>query len=226
MPRSGTTLVEQTLSSHPAVAAGGELSYWGERLAAREAAGAAPISKDGMSEAADGYLSLLRSLGPNALRVTDRTPRNYELLWLPRLATPKARIIHCRRDPVDTCLSNYFTNFWAQDYAWDRGDLVFFYRQYERLMDHWRKILPPDRFIEVDYEALVEDPEAETRRLIAFLGLDWDAACLASDSDARLIETASRRQARQPVYATSVGRWRRYQPWLGELRALAPDGGN
>ncbi len=119
----------------------------------------------------------MRSLGPQSLRVTDKLPRNFELLWLPRLAVPRARIIHCRRHPIDTCLSNYFTNFWsAQEYAWDRGDLVFFYRQYERLMDHWRRVLPSDRFTEVDYEALVADREAETRRLVAFLGLDWNDA--------------------------------------------------
>ena len=226
MPRSGTTLVEQILSSHPAVAAGGELAYWGDRLATWQAAGVIPIRRDTMSGAADGYLSLLRSLGPKSLRVTDKMPRNFELLWLPLLALPGVRVIHCRRHPIDTCLSNYFTNFWAvQDYAWDRGDLAFFYRQYERLMDHWRRVLPPDRFAEVDYETLVADREAETRRLIAFAGLDWDDACLAPEENARLIKTASKWQARQPVYATSVERWRRYEPWLGELRALAPEAG-
>jgi Sulfotransferase family len=149
-------------------------------------------------------------------------PRNFELLWLPRLALPNARIIHCRRHPIDTCLSNYFADFWAQDYAWDRGDLVFFYRQYQRQMDHWRKLLPANRFIEVDYEALVADREAETRRLVAFVGLEWNDACLAPERNARLIKTASKWQARQPVYKTSVDRWRHYEPWLGELRELAP----
>ncbi|RBP15594.1 transcriptional activator [Roseiarcus fermentans] len=223
MPRSGTTLVEQILSSHPTVAPGGELPFWADRLATWQAAGVIPIRRDSMAEVAEAYLSLLRGLGPKALRVTDKMPRNFELLWLVRLALPQARIIHCRRHPIDTCLSNYFTNFWAgHEYAWERGDLVFYYRQYERLMDHWRRILPPDRFIEVDYEALVVDREAQTRRLVAFLGLDWNDACLAPERNPRVVRTASRWQARQPVYATSMQRWRRYEPWLGALRALAP----
>ena len=223
MPRSGTTLVEQILSSHPAVAAGGELSYWPQRLAAIQTADRGRIGPSRILAAADGYLSLLRALGPTSLRVTDKMPRNYELLWLVRLSLPGARIIHCRRHPVDTCLSNYFTNFASgHDYAWDRGDLAFFYRQYERLMAHWRAVVPSDRFIEVDYEALVADREAETRRLVAFVGLDWDDACLAPERNGRIVKTASKWQARQPVYATSVERWRRYEPWLGELGALAP----
>ena len=157
--------------------------------------------------------------------MTDKQPINFELLWLIRLAFPDARIVHCRRHPVDTCLSIYFTNFWAHqnDYACDRGDLVFYYRQYERLMDHWRRVLPPDRFTEVDYETLVADREAETRRLVAFIGLDWDDACLAPERKRRAVKTASVWQARQPVYKTSVERWRRYEPWLGELRELLPE---
>jgi hypothetical protein len=99
---------------------------------------------------------------------------------------------------------------------------VFFYRQYERLMDHWRKVLPADRFTEVDYEALVDDREAETRRLVAFCGLEWDDACLAPERNERTVATASVWQARQPVYKTSVERWRRFEPWLGELRELMP----
>jgi hypothetical protein len=109
------------------------------------------------------------------------------------------------------------------DYAWDRGDLVFQFRQYERLMDHWRRVLPSDRFTEVQYETLIADREAETRRLIAFLGLEWDEACLAPEQNTRVVQTASVWQARQPVYKTSVERWRRYEPWLGELRELLPE---
>ena len=155
--------------------------------------------------------------------MTDKAPRNFELLWLIRLALPDARVIHCRRHPVDTCLSIFFANFSArQDYACDRGDLVFFYRQYERLMDHWRRALPADRFTEVEYETLIADREAETRRLVAFCGLDWDDACLTPERNGRVVKTASLWQARQPVYETSVDRWRRYEPWLGELKELMP----
>ena len=155
--------------------------------------------------------------------MTDKRPGNFEMLGLIRLAFPDARIIHCRRNPVDTCLSIFFANFGAsQDYAWDRGDLAFAYRQYERLMDHWRRVLPSDRFTEVQYATLVAEQEVETRRLIAFCGLDWDDACLAPERNGRVVRTASLWQARQPVYKTSVERWRRYEPWLCELRELLP----
>ena len=174
-------------------------------------------------KAAEDYRAFLRQIGPEALRVTDKRPGNFELLWLIRLVLPDARVIHCRRDPVDTCLSIFFANFSARlDYACDRGDLVFYYRQYERLMDHWRRVLPPDRFTEVEYEALIADREAETRRLVAFCGLDWNDACLTPERNGRVVKTASLWQARQPVYETSIGRWRRYEPWLGELKELLP----
>ena len=222
MPRSGTTLVEQVLSSHPAVGAGGELRFWKDCLSNWQAAGVS-VKTASVAQAAEQYRALLARLAPGALRVTDKAPDNFERIWLIRLALPDARIIHCRRNPVDTCLSIYFTNFNAGlDYAYDRGDLVFYYRQYERLMEHSRRMMPPDRFTEVEYEALVADREAETRRLVAFCGLDWDDACLTPERNTRLINTASRWQARQPVYTTSVQRWRRYEPWLGELRELLP----
>jgi tetratricopeptide (TPR) repeat protein len=223
MPRSGTTLVEQILSSHPAVAAGGELNFWANRLRGwdRSRIGAAEAAT--LSKAANDYVAALRQIGPEALRVTDKRPKNFELLWLLRLLFPNARVIHCRRTPVDTCLSIFFLNFGArQDYAYDRGDLVFFYRQYERLMNHWRRALPSDRFTEVEYETLIADREGETRRLAAFCGLPWDDACLAPERNWRVVKTASLWQARQPVYNTSVERWRRYEPWLGELRELLP----
>jgi tetratricopeptide (TPR) repeat protein len=223
MPRSGSTLIEQILSSHPAVAAGGELSFWVDRLRDWSASGANSLDAGTLFRAAEDYRAELRRIGPEARRVTDKRLWNFELLWLIRLALPDARIIHCRRNPVDTCLSIFFANFSArEDYAWDRGDLAFFYRQYERLMDHWRSALPPGRFTEVEYETLIADREAETRRLIAFCGLDWDEACLTPERNSRVVKTASLWQARQPVYATSVGRWRRYEPWLGELRDLMP----
>jgi tetratricopeptide (TPR) repeat protein len=223
MVRSGTTLIEQILSSHPAVAAGGELSFWHNVVSGWRIAAIGPLEASMLAKAAEDYRGLLRKIGPEALRVTDKAPANIELLGVIRLAFPKARIIHCRRRPIDTCLSIYFTNFLERrEWAWNRGDLVFFYRQYERLMDHWRRALPTDRFTEVDYETLIANPEAETRRLIAFCGLDWDDACLAPDRNQRVVKTWSMWQARQPVYKTSVERWRRYEPWLGELRELLP----
>jgi tetratricopeptide (TPR) repeat protein len=213
MPRSGTTLVEQIVSAHPMVAAGGELTFWSEHQS--------PGSGDGLRQAGAEYLALLRRIGPEAARITDKGPFNFLALGQIRLALPQARVIHCRRDPIDTCLSIYFTRFAVpQPFAYDRGDLVFYYRQYQRLMAHWRAALSADRLIEVDYEAMTADPEAQTRRLIDFCGLPWDDACLAPERNQGLVRTASVWQARQPVYRSSVARWHRYQPWLGELRQL------
>jgi tetratricopeptide (TPR) repeat protein len=227
MPRSGTTLVEQILSSHPAVTAAGELTFWQQHERA-EAGSAIVADRATRSKAAAEYISKLRSLGPQALRVTDKAPFNFESLGLLHFMFPNARIVHCRRHPIDNCLSIFFTNFMKrQDYAWDRGDIAFFYRQYSRLMDAWRGVLPADRFMEVEYETLVRDRETETRRLVSFIGLDWDDLCLAPERNRRSVKTASLWQARQPVYTTSTERWRRYKPWLGELSELASgfDGG-
>jgi len=137
------------------------------------------------------------------------------------LVFPAARIIHCRRNPIDTCLSIYFTHFsMMKDYAFDRRNIVFFYEQYLRLMAHWRRILPRHRFMEIDYETLVTDREQQIRRMLNFCGLDWAEACLYSERNQRVVATASMWQARQPVYQSSVERWRRYEPWLGEFRRL------
>ena len=155
--------------------------------------------------------------------MTDKAPGNFDRLGLLMLALPQARVIHCRRHPVATCLSMYFELFDATwDFAYDRSDLAFAYRQYERLMEHWRRVLPPSRFTEVRYETLVADREAETRRLIEFCGLDWDDACLSPERNERLVTTASLWQARQPVYTSSVDRWRRYEPVARRARTLLP----
>jgi tetratricopeptide (TPR) repeat protein len=215
MPRSGTTLVEQIISSHPMVGAGGELRFWNER-----ATGVIDGQMTIHGLAAD-YLALLRRIAPGALRVTDKMPFNFLWAGLIHAALPNARIIHCQRDPIDTCLSMYFTRFATrQDFAYDRGDLAFYYRQYERLMTHWRRVLPLDRLLEIDYDALTANPEEHTRRLVAFCGLEWDDACLAPERNQRVVRTASMWQARQPVYRNSVARWRNYEPWLGELATL------
>ena len=174
VPRCGSTLLEQILSSHPAVAGTGELTFWLERFSGWN--GSVDFLDAGeLARFAEDYLAGLRRIGPGALRVIDKELANYQILGLLRLALPEARIIHCRRNPVDTCLSIFFADFETRhDYAWDRGDLAFYFRQYERLMDHWRRVLPADRFIEVEYERLIADREAELRRLVAFCGLDWN----------------------------------------------------
>jgi tetratricopeptide (TPR) repeat protein len=218
MPRSGTTLIERIVSSHPQVAGGGELSFWDEHGRAWADAGT-----DRLAEAADPYLRILRAIGSDAARVTDKMPFNFLWIGLLQLLLPDARIIHCRRNPVDTCLSIYTTHF-ASNWAGtsDRGDLVAYYRQYSRLMRHWHAVLPPDRLLDVDYEDATAAPEPVARRLIAFCGLDWDPACLQPDRNRDVIRTASTWQARQPIYRSSVERWRSYEPWLGALRELLP----
>ncbi len=224
MPRSGSTLTEQILSSHPDVAAGGELGFW----SAPQIVGQDLFGLAGDAEAsrrlANDYLATLKAFDPAAKRVTDKALANFFLLGTISRLLPNATFVHCRRHPIDTALSIFTTNFETNfDYASDRGDLVFYYRQYARLMDHWRRVLPPSRLVEVDYEALVSAPEPQARRLVAACGLEWNDACLAPHRNARRITTASVWQARQPIYRTSIERWRRYEPWLGELRELAPE---
>ena len=225
MPRSGSTLTEQILSSHPEVAAGGELLFWSARDNRRDDIWS--LASTAGSDAAPRRRLLwptLRAIGPNAKRVTDKALGNFMLLGFIHRVFPNATLIHCRRHPIDTALSIFTTNFDANlDFVAERSDLVFYYRQYQRLMAHWREVLPPDRFVEVDYEALVADPEPHARRLVAACGLEWNDACLAPHRNTRRIKTASVWQARQPIYRTSVERWRRYEPWLGELRELAPE---
>jgi len=224
MPRSGTTLTEQILSSHPDVGAGGELAFWAMRDRPREDVFAITSTPQATRRLADDYLTTLRAFGPDAKRITDKTPVNFIRLGVISRVFPNAMFIHCRRHPIDNALSilttNMDTNF---TFLADRGDLVFYYRQYQRVMAHWRQVLPPDRLVEVDYEALVADPEPHARRMVAACGLEWNDACLAPHRNARTVKTASLWQARQPIYRTSVERWRRYEPWLGELRELAPD---
>jgi tetratricopeptide (TPR) repeat protein len=227
MPRSGTTLVEQILSSHPEIGAGDELTFWGEKASALAEPEATALTPRRARQLAAEYLTLLRAIAPEARRVTDKMPQNYLHLGLIHMLFPRARIIHCRRNPIDTALSIYFTHFsLMRDFVFDRGGIVAYYEQYRRLTAHWRRVLPPDRFLEIDYEALVADRESVTRRMIAFCGLDWNDACLSSERNERLITTASMWQARQPVYKSSVERWRRYEPWLGEFRWLIPGTGS
>jgi tetratricopeptide (TPR) repeat protein len=224
MPRSGSTLTEQILSSHPDVAAGGELGFWSAPQTLSENLWSLEGDAETAKRVANDYIATLRAFDRAAKRVTDKALANFFPLGIIHRILPKATLIHCRRHPIDTALSIFTTNFETNfDYASNRGDLVFYYRQYARLMDHWRSVLPPDRLVEVNYESLVSDPEPHARRLVAACGLDWNDACLAPHRNTRKIKTASVWQARQPIYRTSVERWRRYEPWLGELRELAPE---
>jgi len=221
LPRSGTTLVEQILSAHPQIAGAGEVPFWNEHGMAWENAGAPAFDADFLGHQAASYLHLLRSVAPKAARVTDKLPLNFLWAGLIHKALPTATIIHCRRSSIDTALSIHQTHFNPRMHFPTGGsDLVGYIRAKNRLCAHWQKVLPPDRFIEVDYEALTENPEPEIRRLLAASGLDWNAACLHPELNRRIVKTASKFQARQPIHRNSNARWRSYEPWLGPLRAL------
>jgi tetratricopeptide (TPR) repeat protein len=221
MPRSGTTLVEQIVSSHPGVRAGGELNFWNERGAAWHQAGPAGTEAPFLRQAAAHYLRVLRAIGPRSARVTDKMPFNFLWAGLIHLAFPRATIIHCRRAAIDTALSIHQTLF-HPGLAFPTGGakLVAYIRSYQRLTDHWRRVLPADQFIEVEYEELTRDPEPVIRRIIAACGLAWDDACLRPERNPRAVKTPSKWQTRQPINRHSVERWRRYEPWLGALRSL------
>jgi len=230
MPRSGTTLVEQIVSMHPEVGAGGELHFWNQRGAEWHRSGAVGnqtpfVLSEFLAKAAADYLGVLRAIAPTSARVTDKMPFNFLWAGLIHLTFPRAIIIHCRRAAVDTALSIHQTHF-HPSLAFPTGgvELVAYFRSYQRLIDHWRSVLPAERFIEVDYEELTRAAEPVIRRIIAACGLTWHDACLRPEWNPRAVNTPSKWQARQPIYRTSVARWRRYEPWLGPLRALVEDG--
>jgi Flp pilus assembly protein TadD len=225
MPRSGTTLVEQIVSMHPEVAPGGELHFWNQRGAAWHGSGAAGNERPFLAKAAADYLRVLRAIAPKAARVTDKMPFNFLWAGLIHVAFPRAIIIHCRRSTIDTALSIHQTHF-HPGLAFPTGgaELVAYFHGYQRLMNHWRSVLPADRFIEVDYEDLTSAPEPVIRRIIAACELAWHDSCLRPELNPRTVKTPSKWQTRQPIYRTSVARWRRYEPWLGPLGALVDDG--
>ncbi|MCA1325170.1 tetratricopeptide repeat-containing sulfotransferase family protein [Herbaspirillum sp. alder98] len=220
MPRSGTTLVEQILASHADIFGAGELSAL--RFAV-DGVGSFPddVARWGAEDFARvgrAYLSRVDDLAPHALRLVDKMPANFLYAGLIPLVLSGARIIHCRRDAVDTCLSCYSKHFAGEQlFSYRQDELGVFYRDYQFLMESLREVLPQDRFIEVDYEDVVDDLEAQARRLIAFVGLPWDDACLDFHKTSRVVRTASVSQVRQPIYTTSKGRWRRHAAYLGPL---------
>ena len=224
MLRSGTSLAEQILASHPDVFGAGELTFWASRLAAMLPLMADDVAPDTQEPARAGrdYLEQLHTMSPGAGRVIDKLPTNFLALGLINAALPGARIIHMQRDPIDTCLSIYFQHFEAVNtYTHDLEDLAHYYRQYRRLMRHWRATLPKEAMLEVPYEGLVADPEGWTRRLLEFIDLPWDSRCLRFERTQRSVVTASKWQVRQPINAMSVGRWRRYEKFIEPLISLA-----
>ncbi len=216
MPRSGTTLVEQILSAHPDVRAAGELPFWPD-IAPRVAAKPKLAHRVGQI-----YLKELNRLGAGSQRVIDKNPFNFMHVGLLHAVFPKARFLWCLRNPIDNCISIYMEHFaFPPPWVHDRSDLVFVYRQHLRLLDYWQKVIPRDLLTVVQYESLVENQEQEARRLVQFCGLDWNEAVLQPEKNERMVLTASHWQVRQPVYKTSVDRWRRYEGHLGAFAELA-----
>ena len=222
MPRSGTSLAEQILASHPQVFGAGELMFWSNASNAYRARVRRGESVEGrLGQCGRDYLQLLDSLSTHAQRVIDKMPGNFMNLGFLHAALPEARIIHMRRDPIDTCLSIYFQNFSGViAYANDLHDLAHYYQQYRRIMQHWQSVLPAGQVLDVSYEALVADPEGSTRRMLEFIGLPWDARCLEFQQNSRSVVTTSRWQVRQKINVGSVARWRRYQQHLTPLMSL------
>ncbi len=228
MPRSGTSLVEQILASHPDVFGAGELQDL-NRISVELPAlmqppgsvgfpgGVPSLTQSDVERIGDAYLQRLRARSGNAKVATDKMPWNFVYCGLIDILLPGARIIHCRRSPLDTCVSIYATSL-SESHAYrnDLGNLAATYREYVRLMDHWRATLRVP-MLEVRYEDVVNDPEGQARRIVAFAGLPWDDRCLKFYENRRAIGTASAEQVRRPVYDTSIGRWKRYERHLGPL---------
>ncbi len=237
MPRSGTTLCEQILASHSDVHGADELmdvSIAAARLdpanyrgRGSESADLLRIDHQALRNESTRYLGVLRSMAPDAKRVIDKLPANFENAGLIAVMFPHAHIVHCRRDPRDVALSCFTTKF-LNPMVWslDLDDFAHYYAQYQKLMEHWRRVLPVP-MLERQYETAVADFEHSSRQLVDFCGLDWQDSCLEFHKTERTVRTASIRQVRQPVYTSSIGRWRDYEAEapeafrrIGELELL------
>lgn len=226
MPRSGTSLVEQIIASHPAVFGAGELSLLSHMThdlpefigAGRHFPyGATDLDQNAVNRLSQHYLSQLDDLAPDAQRVVDKMPGNFSLLGLIDLLFPQAHVIRCMRDPLDTCLSCYFQDFaMSQPYSFNLAHLGMFYKDYERLMSHWDHTLSVP-LLDVSYEELINEQEAVSRRIVEFCGLGWDERCLQFHETKRYVATSSYDQVRQPIYRSSLNRWENYKEHLGPL---------
>ncbi len=239
-PRSGTTLTEQILASHPEVHGSGENSYL-EELAGSDLlavpSGSSPAGRIGFPEslgelpaerlrqAGELYVRRLSRLAPQTPHITDKLPANFIFVGFIRLILPNARIIHVKRDAMDTCVSCFSQRFRGNNvgFSYDLAELGRHYRHYLDLMEHWRQVLPAGDMLEVRYEDLVGDLEGQARRIIEYCGLGWDERCLSFHQNDRAIRTASVSQVRQPIYRSSLQRWRRYEKYLGPLIAALGD---
>ena len=233
MPRSGTSLVEQILASHSAIAGLGELpDLWtlahglGQLGVGAFPEAVAHLPGLVLAERAADYVAALRARAPAARRVVDKMPGNFQLIGLIRMMLPGAKVVHVRRDPVETCLSCFAELFAGSlPYAYDLAELGRFYHFYEALMRHWRDLLPPGTLLDLRYEDLVRDPEGQSRRLVEFCGLEWEQSCLEFPMTKRVVRTASAAQVRRPITLAAIGRPRPDPALLSPLlAALFPDG--
>ena len=222
MMRSGTSLVEQIIAAHPDAHGAGELPFWNDAARRHEAIMRNQVPGEQVRrKLASAYSSMLDLLSAQALRVVDKSNYNTDHLGLIHAVFPQARMIYVRRDPIDTCLSCYFNQFSsAHNFALDLADLAHYYREHERLAAHWHSVLPAGTLLEVPYAELVEDQQGWTRKILEFIGLEWDERCLDYHTATRPVLTASFWQVRQQIYKRSVGRWRRYEKFIGPLRDL------
>jgi tetratricopeptide (TPR) repeat protein len=226
MPRTGTTLVEQILASHADVFGAGELhdldriikQHFGQIAEPGFTEAIENAALDIYHDAGEAYLSCLKTHADGDKFITDKMPGNFQWIGMIKLMIPNAKVIHCRRNPMDTCLS-IFKNYFSMEglpYAYDLGQLGSYYRLYENLMDHWYEVLPG--FIhEIKYENVVADQQRETAGLLNFCNLEWDDACLTFYNTNRAVSTASAAQVRKPIYGDSVERWRKYEKQLAPL---------
>jgi tetratricopeptide (TPR) repeat protein len=221
MWRSGRTLAEQILASHPAVVGLGELPFWSTVGIAHEQSFVGGNSGT-VRKLAGEYLAAIGDRARNAARVVDKMASNFMHLGLIHAALPNARFIHMRRHPIDTCLSIHFQDFRdAHLYAYDLEDLAHYYAHYTRVMEHWRRTLPRDAILDVSYEELVEKQAACSRRIVDYVGLEWDDRCLSFHLTDRTVRTVSKWQVRQPMNRSSVDRWRNYEKFIAPLHSLA-----
>ncbi len=222
MPRSGTSLMEQIIASHPEAKGAGELAFWSRAAHGQEAVlRRTLLDESTRKRLAEDCLRELEARSGEALRIVDKTPLNFAYLGVIHSVFPNARIIYMQRDPIDTCLSCYFQKFDVElNFTMDLSDLAHYFRQHQRLMAHWRAVLPPESILDVPYAELVTDQEGWTRKVLAFLGLEWDPRCLDFHSTERPVATASVWQVRQKIYKGSVARWRHYEKFIGPLLEL------
>ena len=220
MPRSGTSLIEQILASHKLIHGAGELKLVQRLVDTLQGypTSAPPLTKAHIDRLGQTYLEKIQPLTQGRPYLVDKMPANFLHAGLIHMMLPEARIIHCRRNPVDTCLSLYSKLFSDQQlFAYDLTELGQFYLCYAELTDHWRTVIPSTHFLDVDYELVTEDIECQARRMLDFVGIEWDPSCLDFHKTQRTVKTASMNQVRQPVYQGSKGRWRQYASQLGPL---------